>query len=388
MTEHSVWENGHTLLRIVTCENQPLVEYWWWMFQQSDILFIISEAEREPEASLTNDWVLEPATWVTTELKCTVQSITESGEDHCLIDLWSMDPVPSQVFTLMSSPSTLVPSSYLDGLVPSPSLVSLVSLVSSFSSALLAPLTHQIWASWSPAWHEDEDSQASPQASRPMSPPWPVSLSAPPCLCSPSTPLCLPCPFSSGSVIRRSASVMDFWFVGCASTLHPFRFLLPSSFPVVLTPHVAAPVCRAPVSAFVPQASSSTFGFQPVDVTLVRRLLCFTGYTIHSGSDSVDQSSGSTQPCSQSSTLAPPTVGSTMVSISTDSSWSLSITISTSTSRAATLSLQMDLRCKGTSSGRGSYWALSSRSLISLIVSFLFLLWLSLVYKPWLMYSQ
>lgn len=42
------------------------------------------------------------------------QSIPDPGADLCLVDLWSMDPVLSQVPNLNFSPSTLVQSGDLD----------------------------------------------------------------------------------------------------------------------------------------------------------------------------------------------------------------------------------------------------------------------------------
>ncbi|ROJ78724.1 hypothetical protein DPX16_15249 [Anabarilius grahami] len=124
-----------------------------------------------PSAAAEKDPVPEPAAWVLLEPKQAAQSITEPEADHCLIDLWSVDSVPTRVPTLESSLFTpvlsghldaLVLSSYLDApvpsrnlpppislpdfLVPSPPLVLSSSLypseplVSSFSSALPPPL--------------------------------------------------------------------------------------------------------------------------------------------------------------------------------------------------------------------------------------------------------
>ncbi|ROI42806.1 hypothetical protein DPX16_7083 [Anabarilius grahami] len=116
---------------------------------------LTSEAEKEPEP--------EPATWVFLESTQAAQSISEPGADLCLIDLWSTDPVPSRIPTLVSSSSPLVSSGYLDApfpsgnlpppmclpnfLVPSPPLIksspldASAPLVSSSSSALSPLLT-------------------------------------------------------------------------------------------------------------------------------------------------------------------------------------------------------------------------------------------------------
>ncbi|XDV35887.1 hypothetical protein PO909_005751 [Leuciscus waleckii] len=61
------------LQRLITCQNRPLVEYWWWMLPQGESLFTISMAEKEPEQ--------ESATWLITEQTQAAQSIPEPGAD-------------------------------------------------------------------------------------------------------------------------------------------------------------------------------------------------------------------------------------------------------------------------------------------------------------------
>lgn len=119
------------------------------------------------------------------------QSSAEQEVDLNLIDLWSMDPVPTEVPTLESSSSLPVLSGDLplsllppDFLIP-PSLVMPCSLdpwaspVSSSSSALppLLALCSSATLSWAsrPLTQRESESQVAPQPSRPMSPPQPVN---------------------------------------------------------------------------------------------------------------------------------------------------------------------------------------------------------------------
>lgn len=167
------------------------------------------------------------------------------------------DPVPSG--------NIPPPMSLLDFLVPSPplilssSLYPSVPLVPSCSCALpqpLAPCSYPgLLRAFRPPARLEVESPASHQASRPLSPPRPVSLAALRSLDStmvrqPWDSSRLPLPSGSASDCHRSAS-------SCASTLHAFGStgLLPSSFFVVLTP-----------SASVSRTSSSTVGFQALDI--------------------------------------------------------------------------------------------------------------------------
>lgn len=116
------------------------------------------------------------------------------------------------------------------------------------------------------------------------------------------------------------------------------QFLCPSDFSAVLTLSIVAPVCRALVSASDPRASSSTLGFRPWMLPWFVGLSASpdTPYTLVLPSPVCSQSS--TQPFSQCSTLAPLTVGSTMVS-----PWSLTFTSSTPTSKDPSLPPQLDI---------------------------------------------
>ncbi|ROI15168.1 hypothetical protein DPX16_8967 [Anabarilius grahami] len=127
------------------------------------------------------------------------QSTSEPGADLDLIDLWPTDPVHTQLPTLESSSSSLVPSrNDLDFLIPSPSLVTSSPLdpsapqVLSSSSALPLLLT-PCGSSSSPrasppSARREAESLAAPRASRPMSPPRPVSPSSLPQLAAFSSP--------------------------------------------------------------------------------------------------------------------------------------------------------------------------------------------------------
>ncbi|XDV34384.1 hypothetical protein PO909_004547 [Leuciscus waleckii] len=98
----------------------------------------------EPKAATV--FVPEPelATIRAPESTRDAQSIPEPGADLCLIDLWSLDPVPSRVPTLESSPSTPVPPGDLDAPVPSrnlpPSMFPPSCLVSSPLLVMSSPL--------------------------------------------------------------------------------------------------------------------------------------------------------------------------------------------------------------------------------------------------------
>ncbi|XP_051720872.1 uncharacterized protein LOC127496923 [Ctenopharyngodon idella] len=309
------------------------------------------------------------------ESKCAVHSITEPGEDHCLIDWWSVDPFPSRVPILESSPSPSVPSECLDTtvpsrdlpppmyppdfLVPSPLLVSSssldpsVPLVSSCSSALAPPLAPcgsltLPRGSLPPGRHEIESS-AAPRACRPMSPLWPVSPLALPRLYVPSAPtwsisprtqsvvaLAQPCTLESPATPLLLHQASPSLWLPChpRSLRHRPGLLIPRLGPASQQLHLGLPGCRCRPG---PSASLLHQG-------------------LHAPWFRLCQSQSSAWTFCQSSTLAPPTVGSKMVSVSICSSWSLSITISTPSTRAPPLPPQMDLlRHKDASFRRGSY---------------------------------
>ncbi len=192
-------------------ESRRLLGYLGWMLQNGGLSLTISEPETPTEL------VQEPEPDITTkaqEAKRADQSILEPGVDMNLIDLWSADPVPTQVPTLKALSSSPVPSGLLeapvpsgdlpppmslsDFLVPSPLLVSAspldssAPLVSSSSSALPPPLapcgsSASPQASPPPARYCAE-SPAALRPSRPMSPPRSVSPPTPLRLCIPSSP--------------------------------------------------------------------------------------------------------------------------------------------------------------------------------------------------------
>ncbi|XP_016398307.1 leucine-rich repeat extensin-like protein 5 [Sinocyclocheilus rhinocerous] len=203
----------HLLLRP---ESRRWLEYLGWMLQNGGLSLKVSEPET-PTGLIQEP---EPESTKAEETKHADQSTVKPGADMNLIDLWSVDPVPTQVPTLKPLSSSPVPSGLLeapvpsgdlpppmslsDFLVPSPPLVSAspqdssAPLVSSSSSALPPPLAQcgssaSPQASPPPARYGAE-SPASLRPSRPMSPPRPVSPPTPLRLCIPSAPPRLVCP--------------------------------------------------------------------------------------------------------------------------------------------------------------------------------------------------
>ncbi|KAK9967034.1 hypothetical protein ABG768_001454, partial [Culter alburnus] len=83
------------------------------MLQNGGLSLIASK----PEAS--TEVIPKPENIKPPELTQAGQSTAEPGADLDLIDLWSRDPIPTQVPTLESSSSLPVPSGYLDAPVPS-----------------------------------------------------------------------------------------------------------------------------------------------------------------------------------------------------------------------------------------------------------------------------
>ncbi len=190
-------------------ESRRWLEYLGWMLQSGGL----SLKGSEPETSTGLVQEPEPETTKVPEAKRADQSILEPGAYMNLIDLWSADPVPTQVPTLNPLSSSPVPSGLLDApvpsvdlpppmslsdfLVPSPLLVSASSLDSSSplvlsSSSALPPSQSLCGSSASPqasppAWCCDE-SLAALRPSRPMSPPRPVGPPTPLRLCIPSSP--------------------------------------------------------------------------------------------------------------------------------------------------------------------------------------------------------
>ncbi len=128
------------------------------MLQKGGLSLTVSEPETPTELVQEP----EPDTTKAPETKHADKSTVKPGADMNLIDLWSADPVPTQLPTLKTLSSSPVPSGLLeapvpsrdlpppmslsDFLVPSPPLVSASSLdssaplVSSSSSALPPPL--------------------------------------------------------------------------------------------------------------------------------------------------------------------------------------------------------------------------------------------------------
>lgn len=124
--------------------------------------------------------------------------------------------------------------------------------------------------------------------------------------------------------------IVDFRASGCTSAFHTFdstRLFPPSGSAFDLVPSGAASVCQAPGSTSVLQAWGSALGFRAIDVTLVHRPFSSAWVSISSSSFSVSRLPGSAQAVHQCSTLAPPSISSTMESLSVISSRVLSITV-------------------------------------------------------------
>ncbi len=188
-------------------ESQRWLEYLGWMLQNGGLSLTVSELETPTELVQEP----EPDTTKSPETKRADQSTVKPGADMNLINMWSADPVPTQVPTFKPLTSSLVPSrdlpppmSLSDFLVPSPALVSAnpldssAPLVSSSSSALPLPLapcgsSASPQASPPPARYCAE-SPAALRPSRPMSPPRPVTPPTPLWLCIPSSPPRPVCP--------------------------------------------------------------------------------------------------------------------------------------------------------------------------------------------------
>ncbi|XP_016117145.1 wiskott-Aldrich syndrome protein homolog 1-like [Sinocyclocheilus grahami] len=192
-------------------ESQRWLDYLGWMLQNSGLSLTETPTGlvQEPKPESTKAEETEHAD----------QFTVKPGANMNLIDLWSADPVPTQVPTLkplsLPVPYGLLeapvpsgdlppPMSLSDFLVPSPPLVSVspldssAPLVSSSSSALPPPLalcgsSASPQCSSPPARYGSE-SPASLRPSRPMSPPRPVSPPTPLWLCIPSAPPRLVCP--------------------------------------------------------------------------------------------------------------------------------------------------------------------------------------------------
>lgn len=179
-----------------------LPENWnlLWYFSCMLLHCGISLAACEPEAPINLVQEPEPDTIKASESTHANQSSPKLGANLDLIDLWFVDPVPTQVPTIDSSSSLLVPSGYMDdtflsgdlllpvflpdSLVPSPLVIASPLDHSSSSSALPPPL---------PPWGSSASPLASDKlvhlvitwASRHVSPPWPVCPSALPWFCIP-----------------------------------------------------------------------------------------------------------------------------------------------------------------------------------------------------------
>ncbi len=207
--KQTVRMDSPALCLLLRPESRGWLEYLGWMLQSGGLSLKVSK----PETSTGFVQEPEPEATKAPEAKRADQPILEPGTYMNLIDLWSADPVPTQVPTLNPLSSSPVPSGLLDApvpsrdllpmslsdfLVPSPLLVSASSLDSLSplvlsSSSALPPPQSPCGSSASPqafpppAWCCDE-SLAALRPSRPMSPPRPVGPPTPLQLCIPSSP--------------------------------------------------------------------------------------------------------------------------------------------------------------------------------------------------------
>ncbi len=329
-------------------ESRRWLGYLGWMLQNGGLSLTVSEPEtptglvQEPEPDITTK---------APEAKRADQSTLESGADMNIIDLWSADPVPTQVPTLNPLSSSPVPSGLLeapvpsgdlpplmslsDFLVPSPLLVSAspldssAPLVSSSSSALPPPLapygsSASPQASPPPARYRTE-SPAALRPSRLMSPPRPVSPPTPLGLCIPSSPprpICPRTPLGSlvhpdnpRSLLRFRHGLPGLWLwpsTPSASLGSSLPLVSPSSSLAPSPPRSAG--SPAPPQSCEPIASpwASRPSMSPWSVDLfalpVPPLTMvpppWIGFWV------------SPSPFGQSSSLVPPTDGSTMVLVS------------------------------------------------------------------------
>ncbi|CAM4644484.1 unnamed protein product [Leuciscus chuanchicus] len=285
-------KDSPTLQLLLRPESRPYLGYLAWMIQNCDLSLIDSEPEAPTEV------VPEPAP----ESMQAGQSIAEPGTDYNLIDLWSADPIPTHFppthHHLLRRSSALPPP-----LTPCGS-----------SSASRAPL---------PLARLEAKSLATPRASRPTPPPRPVSPSALPRPTTPSSPPRSVCPEAP---LGSPAAAMDFRDLGCTLTLHPFGTpgLLPSSdLPVGLPHHIVTLVIHPHITASVPQISGSAPVFWVYGIAMVHRPLSSVESSTTHGFTAVDRLPSVVLPVSLDSTLAPPPVCATMVSMANVPRYSL-----------------------------------------------------------------
>ncbi|XP_067305964.1 uncharacterized protein [Pseudorasbora parva] len=186
------------------------------------------------------------------------QSILEPGADCDLIDLWSADPIPTQVPTLESSSSSAVLSGYLLSeslpvfLIPSPSLVTASPLDPSaplvLSSSSAVPPLHIPCSSSSVPWaflpraRIEAKSPATPRAFRTISPPQHVSPSPLPQLNGPSSPPRLVC-------LKTLSFVTPCWPLAVDTASGRTSGICAASSPCTPTVSICSSLPPAPVGA-------------------------------------------------------------------------------------------------------------------------------------------
>ncbi|ROL54759.1 SLAM family member 5 [Anabarilius grahami] len=309
ITDLSIWEisimDSPALQLLMLPEIRPYLGYLAWMLQNGSHSLIASE----PEAS--TEVIPKPENIKAPELMQAGQSTAEPGADLDLIDLWSGDPIPTQVPTLESSSSSPVPSGYLDApvpsghhlqpvtlpvfLVPSPSLVTTSPLDPLLG---LRPSPHLHFGPPGPRLHLDPS--PSPRLNAPSAPPQPVCPDAP--LGSLATPGWPP---AVDAQLPLRTSGIPAAPEPCTPTASSGSSLPPTSPSCSLTP-------SSPRSSESPSSPRSR---EPA---------------------AQRQASMPAMSPSQDSTLAPPTVNYTMVPVA-NSTRLLSVTSSTPSTEASAL---------------------------------------------------
>ncbi|XDV46820.1 hypothetical protein PO909_016652 [Leuciscus waleckii] len=285
------------------------------MIQNGDLSLTASEPEAHTEV------VREPSPELTQE----GQTNAEPGVNYNLIDLWSADPIPTQVPTLTSSSSSPVPSESLLPvslpvvLIPSTSLVKAsplepsAPLVSCSSSALPPPLapcasSYAPWAPLPPARLEAESpaNTSGLQAHTTTSSCQPVALT--------STHHSFIASGPSARKLRWARLTLQLAVQSAAPSPCTPGLLPSSDLPVGLPYHIVTLVIRPHVTTSVLQVSVSAPVFRVYGVAMVHQPLASTGSS-HHGFASADQPQGFGRPLCLDSTLAPPPVCTTMVPV-------------------------------------------------------------------------
>ncbi|KAI2646483.1 Macrophage-stimulating protein receptor [Labeo rohita] len=288
----------------------------------------------EPELHEPSDQVCEPATMTATVEISVEWEIAEDSITHCTTaegelnwilghtkrdneldlcfpeDLNIEPPVNSEPSIYLNFPPTLPQLLLFNGRNDStmPPLLP-VSTSAHPQPTICAVGSPQVCQSPSASWLEDPSSP--PSASESWTPPRPSDPAAPPRLSAPSSP---PSPIGppapSGSIVLSLRPGLH--SSGCASSLRPtgsMDLLPPAGTTSVLCCSGSAADLRISVSALVARALGSTLALRILGVAQDHRLSVSTSGSTTTCSASVGRPPGVV---SLSSTMAPPSVGSTV----------------------------------------------------------------------------